>query len=505
MTGPAVFRPPLSGLGVFLLLGGLGGAVVGTALGVPFPLGPLFGAAAAGIAIVTRHTFGLRTVADETGLSVLGIENGLRCGWAELRFGFGMSQREDGTVQRYAIVADPLGHSFAFAEPVGRGRCRPVIGADGRSVEIIGLRDAALLLALVVQRVPAWQVLPEALRTPPSVPAEPPAEGAERGTPEIAGLPSRHAPRAGVGLIGLVLKLGGKFGGALLKLGAGLLKALKTANVGWALASVGAYGVLISWKFAIAIMIQLFVHEYGHVHAMRRTGMKVRGMYFIPFLGAVAVTEDAFRSRRQQVYVALSGPIWGSTLAVLAAGLYYWTRDPLFAVVAAWWALINLFNLFPIAPLDGGRVMQAFAYSFSSWLGLAVSLLGLLGAVVFGMLSGSSLIYIIAALGAMELLSESQTRAGTRALRLLPEPTRFGVQHFLYLRAALGPPPGSPSEGLFLRTLERQQRSARGVPLRPLEIAAWGLAYAGLAALLAALMFLMQSVPGAAAAAGILS
>jgi Zn-dependent protease len=503
VTGPAVFRPPLSGLGSFLLFGSLGGAAVGTALGVPFPLGPLFGAVAAGIAVAARHTFGLRAVADERGFSVQGVENGLRSSWAQLRFGFGMSQREDGTIQRYAIVADPAGRSFAFADPVGRGRCRPVVGADGKPVEIVDLRDAALLLALVVQRVPAWQVLPEALQAPPPFPAEPPAEGAA-GAPEIAGLASRRAPRAGVGLIGLVVKLGGKFGGALVKLGAGLLKALKTANVGWALASVGAYGVLISWKFAIAIMIQLFVHEYGHVHAMRRTGMKVRGMYFIPFLGAVAVTEDAFRSRRQQAYVALSGPIWGSTLAVLAAGLYYWTRDPLFAAVTAWWALINLFNLFPIAPLDGGRVMQAFAYSFSSWLGLAVSLLGLLGAVAFGMLFGSSLIYIVATLGAMELLAEAQTRTGTHALRLLTEPARFGVQHFLYLRGVLGPPPGSPSEGIFLRTLERQQRAARSVPLRPLEIAAWGLAYVGLASLLVALMLLMQSVPGAAAAAGVL-
>ncbi len=279
---------------------------------------------------------------------------------------------------------------------------------------------------------------------------------------------------------------------------------MKTTSLGWAAASVATYGILFSWKFALAIMLQLFVHEYGHVHAMRRTGMKVRGMYFIPFLGALAVTEDAFTSRRQQAYVALSGPIWGSALALLPAGLYLWTRDPLFAAVASWWAVINLFNLLPIAPLDGGRVMQAFAYSYSSGLGLAVSILGLAGAVALGASLGFSLIYLIAVLGAMELVSEAQARAGARALRLLPEPARFGAPHFIYLRAVLGPPPGSPSEGFFLRSLERQQRASHSAPLRPLELLAWGLAYAGLAAALVLMVWFMRTAPGAEAAARIL-
>ncbi len=500
----AVFRLPVSGLAPLLLLGALGGVVVGILLDVPLVLGALFGGASAGIALAARHASSRRLVADEQGLAVLGGGSALRASWAQLRLGFGMSQREDGSVQRYAIVADPAGRSFAFADRLGQGRCRPVIGADGKPVEVVDLRDAALLLALLVQRVPAWNVLPESLLSPPLAPATPAPAGERPAAPEIAGLPNRAQPRARVGLVGLVVKLGGKLGGSLAKLGGGALKAAKTANLGWAAASVATYGILFSWKFALAIMLQLFVHEYGHVHAMRRTGMKVRGMYFIPFLGALAVTEDAFTSRRQQAYVALSGPIWGSALALVPAGLYLWTHDPLFAAVASWWALINLFNLLPIAPLDGGRIMQAFAYSYSSALGLAVSLLGLVGAVALGATLGFSLIYFIAALGAMELISEAQARAGVRALRLLPEPARFGVPHYVYLRAVLGPPPGSPSEGLFLRSLERQQRAARSAPMRPLELVAWGLGYAGLAAGLVLMVWVLRAAPGAEAAAHIL-
>jgi Zn-dependent protease len=307
--------------------------------------------------------------------------------------------------------------------------------------------------------------------------------------------------------VGLVAKLGSKLLASVGKLGTGTLKAVKTANVGWAVASAATYSFLFSWKFALAIMVQLFVHEYGHVHAMRRTGMKVRGMYFVPLLGAIAVTEDAFQTRRQQVYVALNGPLWGSLLAVIPAGLWAWTADPVWATIAAWWALINLFNLLPITPLDGGRVMQAFAFSYSSGLGLALSLLGLAGAVALGTAFGFSLIWLIAALGAMELISESQAHSGARALRLLTEPIRFQAPQWLFLRSAVvgvSQAAAGTADGLFLRTLERQERAARATPLRKWQLVRWGLAYAALAVALVAMVWWLRHVPGADIASHIL-
>jgi len=494
----AVFRPPIKNLGLLVLVGAFGGAAAGAALGIPFFVAALFGAGAAGIALSARQAAGLRAIASAEGLAVLGRGAPLSARWEELRLGFGMSPREYGANQRYAIVADARGRSFAFADMAGATPCRAVAGADGGPVEVADLKDAALLLALVVQRVPAWHVLPESLLVAPPAPAAEPPAG------DVPGLGHRTSSRAQVGLLGLLAKVGGKVAGSLGKLGAGALKALKTANVGWAVASVATYSILFSWKFALAIMIQLFVHEYGHVHAMRRTGMKVKGMYFIPFLGALAVSEDAFTSRRQQAYVALSGPIWGSLLALAPAALFLWTRDPLFAAVAAWWAIINLFNLLPIAPLDGGRVMQAFAFSYSSGLGLAVSILGLAGAVALGAALDFSLVYFVAFLGAMELVAEAHARTGARALRLLPEPARFATPHYLYLRAVLGPQPGSPGEGQFLRNLERQAQAARSAPMRAGELVRWGLAYAGLALGLLALVWFMRSIPGAEAAAHVL-
>ncbi len=495
----AVFRPPMRRLGGSLVLGASAGTAVGAVFGVPLLVGALFGAVAAAVAVAALHARDLRVVADERGVRVLGGPAALDAAWGELRLGFGVALRSDGVAQRYAILADALGRSFAFAYGKGGLPSGAVQGADGRSVEVVELREAPLLLAVVVQRAPAWHVFPESLQAPPRPAAQAVVEVEPREP-----VPAPRSRGARVGVWTVVAKLGSKLVASLGKVGAGALKAAKTANVGWAAASVATYSLLFSWKFALAIMVQLFVHEYGHVHAMRRTGMKVRGMYFIPFLGALAVTEDAFTSRRQQAYVALNGPLWGSLLALAPAALWWWTRDPAWATVAAWWALINLFNMLPIAPLDGGRVMQAFAYSYSSGLGLALSALGLAAAVALAVALGFSLIWLVAAVGAMELASEAQLRHGVRALRLLPEPARFAPPHWLYLRAVVGPAAGMPDEALYLRTLERQEKAAHAAPLAPGQLLRWGLAYAGLAAGLVLLVWTMRHVPGAEAASRIL-
>jgi Zn-dependent protease len=477
----AVFRAGQRSILPALLAGAAGGALVGLVAGIPVLAGAALGAAAAAIAVGLRNASAPRLVATERGVATRGA-SGMEARWDELRLGFGTS---DG--QRYAVLADPRGRSFAFAD-LGGARSRPIRGADGQQVPVLDLRDAPLLLALVVQRAGAWHVFPPELQAPPEpAPAPEPAPGSGR----VRGTGERPTPR--VGLLGVVAKLGGA-----------LAKAVKTANVGWAAASFAAYGFLFTWKFAVALLLQLFVHEYGHVHAMRRTGMKVRGMYFIPFLGAVAVSEDAFTSRRQQAYVALNGPIWGSTFALLPAALWFFTRDPVWAGTAAWWAIINLFNLLPILPLDGGRLLQALAYSFSSTLGLALTVLGLAGAVAVGSLTGYHLVWLVALLGATELVGESQFRAGGRALRLLPERARLGPEHFRYLRAVAGPPLGSPSEAYWLRDLERMERSARAEPLTAREMVAWGVGYAALAAVLLAGVHFLELAAGGAGPAVLL-
>gem|GEM_PF-2566424 len=201
----------------------------------------------------------------------------------------------------------------------------------------------------------------------------------------------------------LAIKFIAKFGGKAFTL---LLKLLKFSKFSWAV-SMGAYAAVFNWKFALMIIASLFVHEYGHVWAMKRAGMSVKGMYFIPFLGAAAVAESQFPSRKDETRIALMGPLWGLSLAALTYGAYALTHEPIIAAVAGWMAMVNLFNLLPVMPLDGGRVLRCVATSFSSWLGLILFLFITFAAIAFSIKLGMYLILFVFCLGFGETIVDA--------------------------------------------------------------------------------------------------
>lgn len=179
--------------------------------------------------------------------------------------------------------------------------------------------------------------------------------------------------RIGAGLVALGFKTGPKIFTAL----GTLAKSLKLGKVGLAATSLAAYSSIFSWQFALLIMIALFVHECGHIWAMKQSGLKTKGIYFIPLLGAAAVSDGAFPSRGSESFIALMGPIWGLGFAALTGILYWLVQEPILAAAAGWMAALNLFNLLPVSPLDGGRVMKSVAYSMNSAVGICFVVLGL--------------------------------------------------------------------------------------------------------------------------------
>lgn len=200
----------------------------------------------------------------------------------------------------------------------------------------------------------------------------------------------------------LALKLGGKLIGVLVK----LLKVTKSAKVVLAASSFGSYAILFNWKFALVFIASIFFHESGHVWAMRHYGMKVKGIYFLPFLGAAAVTNEKFPSHRAEAIIALMGPIWGFGLAAATYALYLASGSPLIAGIAAWMCAINLFNLLPIHPLDGGRIVHSIAFSVRSQNGflflLFTLVVGMAGAWIFKFF----LLAVVTFAGLLELLAE---------------------------------------------------------------------------------------------------
>lgn len=213
-----------------------------------------------------------------------------------------------------------------------------------------------------------------------------------------------------VGWLVLITKLGPKLFTVFIK----LLKAAKVGKVGLVAASAASYVYLFTWQFAAVILVSLFVHESGHAWAMKRCGMQVKGMYFIPFLGAAVVSEGSFKSRWGEAFIALAGPVWGMSLAIAAAVVYETTGEPMWAALAGWMAMLNLLNLLPINPLDGGRVMKSVAFSVNTKAGLYMLLGGTLIAAGAAFLLQSVLFGVLAVIGGFELWGERKAELRKR-------------------------------------------------------------------------------------------
>jgi Zn-dependent protease len=153
----------------------------------------------------------------------------------------------------------------------------------------------------------------------------------------------------------LVVKFAAKLKGLLILLPK--LKILTTS--GSMLVSIGAYSLIWGLPFAVGFVLLLLVHEMGHVIQLRREGVKASAPMFIPFLGAVISAKELGRDATAEARVGLAGPILGSVGALATLGLYWATGNELFKALAFFGFFLNLFNLLPVLPLDGGRAMAA--------------------------------------------------------------------------------------------------------------------------------------------------
>ncbi len=161
----------------------------------------------------------------------------------------------------------------------------------------------------------------------------------------------------------------GVVGALLLKFKAFFVPALKFFPLllktgGTMLLSVGLYASEWGWRFAVGFVLLLLVHECGHLIAARRLGLKVGAPVFIPFMGAFIALKEAPRNAWIEAQVGIGGPLLGSLGAALCYVIFQSTGHALFAGLAYTGFFLNLFNLAPAGPLDGGRVVTAL----SPWL-----------------------------------------------------------------------------------------------------------------------------------------
>lgn len=203
-------------------------------------------------------------------------------------------------------------------------------------------------------------------------------------------------------------KKGGILG--LAALGLKLFKSAKVVKAALAGASVAGYAWLFSIEFALMLIACLVVHEYGHVRAMQYFGIKTKGIYLIPFVGGLAVSDEKITTRWQDVVISLMGPAYGLITSILGVVLYYATDMEIFAGVAVLSALLNLFNLLPILPLDGGHVLKSISFSMRSWIGLLACLAGVLLGLWVSYTFGLMLLVFFIFIGSLEIIFEWRSR-----------------------------------------------------------------------------------------------
>jgi Zn-dependent protease len=204
----------------------------------------------------------------------------------------------------------------------------------------------------------------------------------------------------------------------LASLGLKLFKSAKIIKVVLAGASLAAYSWFFSVEFALALLLCLVFHEYGHIRAMKYFGMKTKGIYLIPFVGGLAVSDEKINTRWQDVVISIMGPTFGLILSIILLLLYWMTGNTIFAGLATFNALLNLFNLLPILPLDGGHILKSISFSMNSKVGLIACITGAALGVFVSYSLGLALLGFLLMIGSIEIIFEWRTRFQSHLLPL---------------------------------------------------------------------------------------
>ncbi|MHB8637090.1 MAG: site-2 protease family protein [Fimbriimonadaceae bacterium] len=172
-------------------------------------------------------------------------------------------------------------------------------------------------------------------------------------------------------------------------------------TAGSMLVSIWLYAQIFGAWFAVGFVVLIFVHEMGHVWAAYKMGIPVSAPIFIPFMGALILTKK-FGNKliTHDAIIGIGGPILGTVGSAACAGIYMVTGSVMMLALAYTGFFLNLFNLTPIYPLDGGWIVRAIS-----------PILWLVGMVVLGYLviTGTvrnPLIFILVILGLPTMWTE---------------------------------------------------------------------------------------------------
>ncbi|MGH2988439.1 MAG: site-2 protease family protein [Solirubrobacterales bacterium] len=249
-------------------------------------------------------------------------------------------------------------------------------------------------------------------------PPEPEARAPEHepihpGSGRRTALKRALGPLAALGL--LLLNFGTKLKAVLFL----LPKAKVLTTSASMLVSIVAYQLIFGLAFSVGFVLLLLLHELGHVIQLRREGIKASAPMFIPFLGAVISAKSMGDDAGAEARVGLAGPVLGTIATLIPLGIWLATGDELWRALAYIGFLINLFNLLPVLPLDGGRAMAAL----SPWVWFA----GFAGLIALTVFFPNPILILVLLFGGMESWRRWKARKTPEARAFHAVPTRTRV------------------------------------------------------------------------------
>ncbi len=123
------------------------------------------------------------------------------------------------------------------------------------------------------------------------------------------------------------------------------------------------YWIFKSWVLVFLLVTVIFIHEAGHFIAMKIFGYKSINMTFVPFVGAYVSGEAINFCRRNKIIFLFGGPIPGIIIGIVLFYVYQGNHDPLYLRAAITFLFLNVFNLLPLSPLDGGQIFETLFFS----------------------------------------------------------------------------------------------------------------------------------------------
>jgi len=277
----------------------------------------------------------------------------------------------------FCTPSGALSHANIMQIARGRGPLRPA-GADGG--DTLFLPGSLVLTAVVIEKAGLVEQPDGAFTRPAPSDGAGPAPAIEHPSPE------ERVPGTD-------------------------MRSRRLKQVALLVAGFLALSYMTSPALAAGLLVFLLFHEYGHVVAMKWCGVRVEGIFILPFMGAVAVAKDEAGTRWKEFLIAIMGSVFGAAMTLAAAVAVLATRGayPVLVDTAEWFALLSLLNLLPLGMLDGGRIMTSIAYSTHRVVGTIASVLALVLCVAAAVALKSWI------LGIMALFTILQMRAASRA------------------------------------------------------------------------------------------